>query len=138
MPRPSQYFALPSGAAVGVSAAGPLLELLKLVVVTVPSEFTVLTLTPGCANASPVARTKAGSSNATFRILLLIYHFLLKVSPDESGQPVQSCSCSGNAGRKRQTCVTSHTFIPCYPLLVNNKCIPHAFGATVFKPRKGW
>jgi hypothetical protein len=72
----------------GAFATGPPLEEFNELDVTVPSEFTVLTLTPGCADASPVARIKARNSNATFlisfRILTLIYQFPPEGFSDES------------------------------------------------------
>src|SRR6476620_10779109 len=66
------------------------------------------------------------------------FHFLLKLSPDESGQTSSEVeSARGTRAENGQTCVTSHTFIPCHPCVVNNQRNFSCFRATLLKPRKG-
>jgi hypothetical protein len=62
---------------VGALDVGPPLVAFTVDVVTVPSEFIEVNLTPGCADNRPAVKTRAGNHNTRFR-LLLIYHFLLK------------------------------------------------------------
>jgi hypothetical protein len=84
-----------------------------------------------CAEANPPAQTKTMSSNATLRILQFI-HFLLKLSPDESAIQSELELVNGAWADRGQTYVTSHSFIPAIPFVVNNKCKSHAFAATAF------